>query len=189
MSGLFASGGIFLKSIFAWLDDYLEEFLVVGLLVFLLLSVNIEAFRRYVLNSSGEYSEEIARFALIWMVYLGLPYAIKKRRHIICDVLPAKIPRRVDLIVSFIGYVCFLLFSLVMTYENYNLVINEIGIDKRTEAMHVPIWYFSAGIGIGFGLASLRLMQGIWQTIRAIRNPDLAGDDWAWRSEAEKGFD
>lgn len=172
-----------------WLDNYLEEFLVVGLLVFLLCSVNIESFRRYVLNDSGPYSEEIARFALIWMVYLGVPYAVKKRRHIICDVIPSRVSRRLELLINFIGYVFFLVFALVMTYENYNLVINEIAIDKTSEAMHAPIWYFSAGIGVGFALAALRLIQGIWQTVRAIRNPAFAGDSWAWQSEAEKGFD
>jgi TRAP-type C4-dicarboxylate transport system permease small subunit len=170
------------------LEANLEEFLVVGLLVFLVCSVATEVFRRYVLNNSGEYSEEIARYALIWMVYLGVPYAIKQRRHIICDVLPSSLPRRVNLAISLASYGLFLGFSVLMVYENYQLVMTQMMVDKRTEAMHAPIWYFSSGVGIGFALASARLLQAIWHTLRAMRSGN--GDaEWAWHTEAEKGFD
>src|SRR5690242_9838007 len=73
------------RKVLVWIGEYVEEVLVVGLLAFLVCAVSVEVFRRYILNNSGPYSEEIARFAMIWMVYLGVPYAIKQRRHIICD--------------------------------------------------------------------------------------------------------
>ena len=174
---------------FALLEIHLEEVLVVSLLVFLVCAVSIEVFRRYVLNSSGAYSEEIARFALIWMVYLGIPFAVKQKRHIICDVLPSRLSRRTTLAINLVGYICFFAFCLVMVYENFQLIMTQIAIDKRTEAMHVPIWYFSASIGVGFALAGVRLLQAIRHTVRAMLNPDVSADEWAWATEAEKGFD
>jgi TRAP-type C4-dicarboxylate transport system permease small subunit len=177
-----------LKKILRFLDNYFEEILVIGLLLFLVFAVNIEVFRRYILNQSGAYSEEIARFALIWTIYLGVPYAIKMRRHIICDVIPARIPRRLDLIINFISYLCFLIFSIVMVVQGYELVISQIAVDKRTEAMHLPIWYFSIIIGIGFGLAVIRLLQSLRENIQEVLAPTGSGPR-AWESEAQKGFD
>jgi len=159
-----------LRKIINFLDNYLEEILVISLLVFLVVTVNIEVFRRYLLNSSGAYSEEIARFALIWMVYLGVPYAIRRNRHIVCDVLPSSIPRKVNLGVNILSYILFLIFAVVMTYENYQLILNQIAVDKRTEAMYAPMWWFSMGIGIGFGLAVLRLLQTIYLNLKELFN-------------------
>jgi TRAP-type C4-dicarboxylate transport system permease small subunit len=176
------------KGVLLWLEANLEEVLVIGLLIFLVCSVTVEVFRRYILNSSGEYSEEIARYALIWMVYLGVPYAIKQRRHIICDVLPSSLSRRASLAISLVSYALFFAFSLLMVYENYQLVVTQIAVDKRTEAMHIPIWYFSSGIGIGFALAATRLLQAMRYTLRAMRS-GAGGDEWAWQTEAQKGFD
>jgi len=157
-----------LRKIIIVLDNYLEEILVISLLVFLVVTVNIEVFRRYLLNSSGAYSEEIARFALIWMVYLGVPYAIRRSKHIVCDVLPSRIPRKFSLSINILSYILFLVFAVVMTYENYQLILNQIAVDKRTEAMYAPMWLFSMGIGIGFGLAVIRLIQTIYINIKEL---------------------
>lgn len=64
-----------------FLDNHLEEMFIACLLAYLVLGVNFEVFRRYILNNSGAYTEEAIRLALISMVYLGVPYIIKKKTH------------------------------------------------------------------------------------------------------------
>lgn len=169
-----------------WIDEYVEEVLVVALLFFLVGAVNIEVFRRYVLNSSGAYSEEIARYVMIWMIYLGVPYAIKQRRHIVCDVLPAGMSPRLDITIDTISYLLFFLFCLFMAYQSYSLVALQIEMGKRTEAMHVPIWYFSIAIGVGFSLGALRLFQIIYHTIGRLRRPGAEGPAWPWNNSHQE---
>ena len=169
-----------------WCDANLEETLVVALLLYLVAAVCTEVFRRYVLDDSGPWSEEIARFAMIWLVYLGVPYSIKQRRHIICDVLPSRMPLRLTLAIDLISYGCFLAFVIVMVYQDYRLILTQIAADVRTEAMHVPLWYFSTAVGVGFGLAAVRLVQAVYWMMREAIDPKVVGDAWPWKIEDEQ---
>ncbi len=148
-----------MRNFYLFIDEYFEETLVVCILLFLVFSVNIEVFRRYVLNASGAYSEEISRFALIWLVYLGVPWAVKRKRHIVCDVIPSNTPPKLVLMVNMVSNLLFIFFAVMMIIGDHGLIAQQIMVKKKTEAMHLPMWWFSTGIGIGFFLAIIRLIQ------------------------------
>lgn len=160
-----------MKPWLSWLDRHAEESVAVILLLCLVLGVNFEVFRRYALHSSGAYMEEISRLTLIALVYLGIPYVARTRGHILCDVIPASAPRCVQRAVSLFGNAMFLVFSLSMVYGGWKLVVMQIAIDKRTEAMHAPMFVFTALILIGFGLTVVRLIQNLGQDLRAAAPP------------------
>jgi TRAP-type C4-dicarboxylate transport system permease small subunit len=59
--------------------------LLMGLLV---LNVVWQVFTRYVLQSPSMFTDELARFLLIWVSLLGAAYCSGKNMHIAIDVLP-----------------------------------------------------------------------------------------------------
>lgn len=152
-----------------FLDNHLEEMFIACLLAYLVLGVNFEVFRRYILNNSGAYTEEAIRLALISMVYLGVPYIIKKRKHIACDIFSADISPQKDFILSTLGNIFFLIFSCIMTYATFHLIEMQLMLDKKTEAMHLPIVYFTSILLIGFGLSIFRLLQNMYEDINKLR--------------------
>lgn len=147
--------------IIRFLDKYFEEFFVVLLLLYLVLGVNFEVFIRYILNASGAYMEEISKLTLISMVYIGIPYVIKKRKHIICNIFSNNINKNADFILSLIGNTLFIFFVCTMVYATYNLITMQIMMGKKTEAMHISIVYFTTILLIGFSLSIIRLLQNI----------------------------
>ena len=50
-----------MKKVFVWLNDSLEEFLMVASLILMTLIMGIQVFSRYVLGASLSWSEELAR--------------------------------------------------------------------------------------------------------------------------------
>lgn len=167
-SGVFSRRAAMIK-VFRFLDKYLEESVIVCLLAYLVLGVNFEVFRRYILNRSGAYTEEAIRLALIAMVYLGVPYIIKKRKHIACDVFSADISPKKDFVLNTIGNLFFLLFSCIMTYATFHLIEMQLMLDKKTEAMHLPVAFFTSIMLIGFGLSIIRLIQNIYEDITKLK--------------------
>lgn len=155
-----------MKKLLSWLDEYFEESILLTLFAFLVGTVLVEVFRRYVLHNSGQYSEEIARYTLIIIIYLGIPYGIKKRCHICCNVLPSSIPPKLNFTVTFIANLLFLLMCVIMSISGYAVVQQQIMVNKITPAMYVPMWYFSSVVGIGFFLGIFRLIQVMWQDIK-----------------------
>ncbi len=160
-----------MKKFFSYLDEYFEESIILTLLSLLIINVLVEVFRRYVLNNSGQYSEEIARYTLIAIIYLGVPYAVKKRCHIICDVLPSTISPKLNFAVTLVSNLLFMLMCVLMTLSCYQLVQQQIMLNKLTPAMYLPMWMFSSIVGIGFFIAIFRIIQSIMEDIKYYPNP------------------
>ena len=63
--------------IIRWLDDNLEEALLIALLV-TMRCYGPQVFSRYILNASLSWSEELTRYLFIWSGFLSISYCIKK---------------------------------------------------------------------------------------------------------------
>ena len=69
-----AKGGISMKKVFVWLNDSLEEFLMVASLILMTLIMGIQVFSRYVLGASLSWSEELTRYIFVWAGFLSVSF-------------------------------------------------------------------------------------------------------------------
>jgi len=67
------------------------EFSLFGLGLAMALTVATQVFFRYVLNQSLFWSEELARFMLVWLTFLGASVAYKRRAHPGVDILTRRL--------------------------------------------------------------------------------------------------
>lgn len=71
------------------------EFALRGLLAALMgalvLAVSWQVISRYVLSAPSVWTEELARFLLVWIGVLGASYAYRARVHLAIDLLPRKL--------------------------------------------------------------------------------------------------
>lgn len=63
--------------------------LVGGIAVVIAASV----FWRYALNDALSWSEEVAKYMMIWMVFTGAPIALRQGGHVAIEVLPNVLPQ------------------------------------------------------------------------------------------------
>ena len=68
------------------------EFLLFGLGFCMTMTVAVQVFFRYVLNDSLFWSEELARYLLVWLTFLGSSAAYYRKAHPGIDFLFEKIP-------------------------------------------------------------------------------------------------
>ena len=66
------------------------EVVIVTFLVILVVCTVLQVFCRFVLNNALVWSEEVSRFAGIWMVVLSTAIAIHKRSHMTIDLVTGK---------------------------------------------------------------------------------------------------
>ena len=83
-----------------WLDggigviDAVLEAICAALLVATVVIALIQVFYRYVLNDSLAWPEEVARWAFVWLVFLGMAMVARRGGHIIIDLLPRALGAR-----------------------------------------------------------------------------------------------
>lgn len=164
-----------LKSIYAHLDEHVETYLAtVALTVFSTLVI-LQVIMRYVFNSPLAWSEEIARYALVWFVYLSGSYAVKYQRHVkfgvIIDLIGKKAPlaQRIIRLLVFLLWLAFLIFMLSLSIE---MVSRQLTRGQLAPGSQIPMYLVYAGLPIGFLLMSFRVLQHtIGSVIDIVRNP------------------
>lgn len=116
------------------------EVLLIAIFSLLVLDVLWQVFGRYVLNTSFSFTEEFARFALIWLTILGAAYLNGRREHLSMDywlnkLEPAARARRL----RYIELLMFVFALVVMVIGGGNLVYTTLRLGQVSAAMNVPL--------------------------------------------------
>src|SRR5690625_5834068 len=75
------------------LDKALGYFLAF-LMAAMVIDVSWQVITRFVLGEPSAYTEELARFLLIWIGILGAAYSFRKRAHLGLDLFVRKLDRK-----------------------------------------------------------------------------------------------
>ena len=95
------------------LDVILRNALIV-LMAALVVSVSWQVISRYVFASPSSWTEEVARFLMIWVGLLGAAYAFRTRVHLGLDILPQKLTGRSAQILRLFTMMVVVLFSVTV---------------------------------------------------------------------------
>ena len=122
----------------------LEKVLIVIFAV-LVLDVLFQVFSRYILGTSFTWTEEFARFSLIWLTILGAAYLNGKREHLSMDFLYQKFSESNKRKASILIEVLIFLFALiVMVVGGFNLVYTTLHLEQLSGTLRIPLGYIYA---------------------------------------------
>ncbi len=138
-----------MQKIYNILNKSIETLLVIifGLLI---IDVVWQVISRYVVGQSSSFTEEFARFALIWLTVLGAAYINgQKEGHLSMDFLLSKLTSEKKIGRQKVIQVFMAVFSLiVMVVGGGNLVYTTISLGQTSSALHVPLGYVYAIVPI-----------------------------------------
>ncbi|MDB4728494.1 TRAP transporter small permease [Saprospiraceae bacterium] len=121
------------------------EFLLVTIFTLLVVDVLWQVFSRYVIGQSYSFTEEFARFALIWLAILGAAYLNGKREHLSMDFLVRKLSGdRLKKRMQVIEILMFFFAFVVMVIGGGNLVYTTLYLGQTSPAMHISLGYVYA---------------------------------------------
>lgn len=143
------------------LDEKFELSICITLMSIITVVLGIQVFMRYVMHASLSWSEELARYCFIWLVYIGISYGAKIMRHIKIDAGLYLFPKNARKYIVITGDVVFFLFALVIVYYAWNLVGRQIKLGQLSPAMQIPMWIVYAAPLVGFTLTAIRQLQTI----------------------------
>ena len=123
------------------IDKILEWTLVVSMSL-LVIDVLWQVFSRFILQDPSSFTEELARFLLIWVGLLGGAYAAGRRMHLAVDLLPSKLQGRQKAYLDIFIYAIIILFSVsVMIYGGSRLVAITLYLGQTAAALQMPLGY------------------------------------------------
>lgn len=123
------------------LDRALEAALV------LLMGANVinvlwQVFSRFALRRPSAFTEELARYLLIWVGLLGASYASGKGLHLAIDIVVDKFRGRLRLGADLAVQTLVFLFALTaMVVGGFRLVAITLALDQRSAVLHLKLGY------------------------------------------------
>lgn len=130
-----------MNTISEFLESALEKLLAV-LMGAMVLDVTWQVFTRFILGDPSSYTEEIARFLLIWIGLMGAAYAYRKHSHLSLELLIHKLQGNSQLIlVRVIQALSFLFAASVMVYGGVQLMLLTFEMKQITAATNVNMGY------------------------------------------------
>ena len=136
-----------------------------------------EVVRRFVLNYSSAWGEEAARYAFIYLGWIGAAYAVRERAHIRFDIVLGRVGQRSKAWLTIFAEVATIVFACIALYWSLHTVRQLLQFEGTTPVLRVNKVWFEAAVPIGFALIVFRSLQGIvrdWADLQAGR-PVYAG--------------
>ncbi len=122
--------------------DKFLEWAVILLMGANVLNVLWQVFTRFVLRDPSSYTEELARYLLIWVGLLGASYAVSKKLHLAIDYFSAKLKGRARRFTDLFVEVCVFLFAFfVMVIGGVRLVIITLTLNQISAALQIKLGY------------------------------------------------
>ncbi|MDV2685244.1 TRAP transporter small permease [Alkalihalophilus lindianensis] len=142
-----------------WIDEHIEEVLLIGFSVVMVAVIAAQVFMRHVMESSLSWSEELARYCFIWLVYLGISYGVKKQRHIKVDVVLLLLKGKAKIALAMFANLLFLSFAIFVIIYGYDIAQRLLAFGQTSPALHIPMGLVYMATPIGMGLTAIRLIQ------------------------------
>ena len=112
------------------------------MMALLVLNVTWQVVTRFILPHPSSFTEELARFLLIWISLLGSAYAFHTHSHLGFDYLTKKLSKGGALTATRIGYSIVILFALgVLVVGGTNLTYITFLLKQASPVLGIPMGF------------------------------------------------
>jgi len=164
------------KSLTQKIEDVFVRILggVIGLLLALMVALvfsNVVA--RYFLNSSIAWSEELSRFMLIWLAFLGSVLAYVRNEHLGLDILIIVLPFKISRMVLVLANVLVIIAIGIILAGGWSITAHTFSSGWTSPALAIPYGFVYLIVPFsGFLLllqAFLKLGENVSLMIKALK--------------------
>lgn len=139
--------------------DNLEEYLCCVLLTIIVTLLMVQVLFRYVGGHSIAWTEEVCRFAFLYLVYFAASLATHKNAHIRVTAQLKLLPRFMQILLLFTTDVIWLIFTVIVLYVSTDFIIGMSRRPMISGALMLDMRYVDAAVPLAFALQSIRLIE------------------------------
>ena len=136
----------------------LETLAAGGLVITVAAVVLLQVLMRYLFATPNPWSEELSRFAFIWVSLLGASLAVEHRAHFGFDQVTRKLAPRTKRAVETFAQAVVLGFSLLLIATGIALM--DLTMGERSPALNLPMALVYAAAPVSGLLMAIHLLAG-----------------------------
>lgn len=147
--------------------DWLLGSAICVLMGAMVLNVLWQVFTRFVLHNPSSFTEEAARYMMIWVGLLGSAYATGKKSHLALDLITAQLQGARKRVSELIIHSCVLLFALaVMVGGGGRLVWIQLSLGQQSAALQLKLGYVYLAVPLAGAFIAIYSLYALADALR-----------------------
>jgi TRAP-type C4-dicarboxylate transport system permease small subunit len=130
-------------------------------------------FLRYALNSGITISEELSRWLLVWLTFLGAIVALRQHAHLGVDTLVRRLPHKGRLLCFNFSYVLMLYADWLLTLGSWKQAVITFADQAPATGLSVGLFFYSSGLVFGVSAAVILIYDLVRVWIGRASDADL----------------
>ncbi|MDE5452980.1 TRAP transporter small permease subunit [Bradyrhizobium sp. CSA112] len=114
---------------------------------------------RYLFNSGIATSEELSRWLLVWLTFLGAIVALRQHAHLGVDALVRALPPRGKLACFVLSYLLMLYVDALLTLGSWKQAVLTLGDSAPASGISVGLFFYSSGLVFGVSAAVILIVD------------------------------
>ena len=147
------------------IEYYPEDWIAFALFWALALIVFLQFFTRYILNDSLSWTEEIARYGLMSLAFIGGAVVTRKKSHIAVELL-SNLMKPGPLRSALLALVDFVTLAFMALLAYFSVTIIERMQAQTMTVFELPMSIVYGFVGLGCFMMLARQIQVVWRNAR-----------------------
>ena len=145
-----------------WLDN-IEEYILLFLFPLMVIVVFVATCVRYLTVMSLPWAEEVARYSMVWIAYIGASLGIKRNAHLGVEAVLLLLPQGTRKYFDYLRYLIIILFNVLIAYYTFQIIQSQISTEQVSPSLRIPMWFAYGAVPVGAVLMAWRCIQMIGQ--------------------------
>lgn len=128
------------------------------IMVFIMVLTTLNVVLRF-FGASFVWGEELIRFSMIWIVFLGAGVLVYNDKHITMDMIFSALPAKLRHVVSIIISIIALITGAALSVISGKVVWKVAMLGQKSPAGQVPVWIVYISLFVGFVLMSIMYLR------------------------------
>jgi TRAP-type transport system small permease protein len=142
------------------------RYAVIVLACILVITVFVNVVFRYFFHLPLAWSDEAARFLLIWLTFLGAVLANARNEHMQLDLLVKKMPVKIGQVVRIIAYLVIMYILYILINGGFIVVLENL--NWKSSALEIPYGYIYSVVPFCIGILMFQTVARIVLTAKAL---------------------
>lgn len=134
------------------------RWLAISLVAVIAIIVIASVFWRYVLNDSLSWSEDVAKFLMVWLAFIGAPLGFRHGAHVAISLVPPGAPAAVLRLARVLVHAIVLALMVILTWQSWLFAWNGRTQVALTIGDISMLWIFIA-MPIGAAIMALVALE------------------------------
>lgn len=137
------------------------KFLTTIFLALMVLVACIEVFRRYVLGHSYVWADELIRYMMVWMTFLGGALGYRMKNLVNFDFIQNALPQRMKPLGKFTITILGMAFVCIIIVVGFTFALSDSCTNQESMCMRIPMSIMYISIPLGLGAMALFMIDDI----------------------------